>query len=216
MDLLDMIVKSMIELDEDKMIKLVKKALVANIPKVDIMASLSKGLDLVGEKYANDEYVLYDLMMSGIVYEDIVNLDEMNLYDTLVSEHKKGTIVLGTIQGDIHDIGKSVFKNAATLSGFNVIDLGVDVSSELFIDAIYTYKPDILGISIVLTDVVKNAVATLEKIRGEGFKNLKIIIGGVAANSLKDAFPDIDACTNNVLQGLELCSNMVKCHEKKH
>ncbi|MEG0378928.1 MAG: cobalamin-dependent protein, partial [Eubacterium sp.] len=143
-------------------------------------------------------------------------LDEMNLYETLVSEHKKGTIVLGTIQGDIHDIGKSVFKNAAVLSGFDVIDLGVDVSSQMFIDAIYTHHPDILGISIVLTDVVKNAVATLERIKNEKFEDLKIIIGGVAANALKDAFPHIDACTNNVLQGLEICSNMVKCHEKKH
>ncbi|MEG0379613.1 MAG: cobalamin-dependent protein, partial [Eubacterium sp.] len=140
----------------------------------------------------------------------------LSLKDTLKSEKKAGLMVIGTIEGDVHDIGKSIFKNAAAMSGFEVIDLGVDVVPEVFISAIEKHRPDIVGISIVMTEAIKNAKMTVEKIRREIGKDLKIIIGGVATNMEIAKYIGADAYSNNVLNGVNICLRMVNGDEKKY
>ena len=216
MDLLDMITEGIVELDEEKVIKIVKRAIVAEIPKIDIIAALSEGLDKVGEKYSKGEYVMYDLMMSGILYEEVMSLEELSLAENLKSEEKKGLMVIGTIEGDVHDIGKSIFKNAVSMSGFDVIDLGVDVPPEVFVQAIEEHAPDIVGISIIMTEAINNAKRTVEKIREKVGADLDIIIGGVATNLKIAQFIGADAYSNNVLNGVNICLRMVDGDGKKY
>ena len=216
MDLLDMITEGIVELDEEKVIKIVKRAIVAEIPKIDIIAALSEGLDKVGEKYSKGEYVMYDLMMSGILYEEVMSLEELSLAENLKSEEKKGLMVIGTIEGDVHDIGKSIFKNEVSMSGFDVIDLGVDVPPEVFVQAIEEHAPDIVGISIIMTEAINNAKRTVDKIREKVGADLDIIIGGVATNLKIAQFIGADAYSNNVLNGVNICLRMVNGDGKKY
>ncbi len=102
------------------------------------------------------------------------------------------------------------------MSGFDVIDLGVDVPPEVFVQAIEEHAPDIVGISIIMTEAINNAKRTVEKIREKVGADLDIIIGGVATNLKIAQFIGADAYSNNVLNGVNICLRMVNGDGKKY
>lgn len=199
-----------VALDEDKVMSLAQRCVKANINKYLVITALNDALKIIGEKFERGEYTLSDLMMAGIIYEEVMSISEFDLSKEIKRNYNSGLIVLGTIESDMHDIGKSMFKNVAGASGFNVIDLGVNVSSEVFCEKIKKYKPDILGISAVLSTTIEFLYKTIEKIKQENLKDtLKIIIGGNMADDEICKLIGADACTNNALQGVEICKKWV-------
>lgn len=169
-----------------------------------IMKGLSKGMDIVGEKYSRNEYFLAELIMAGETMKEAMSV--LKPYMEKEDVPKIGTVVLGTVLGDLHDIGKNILATLLTAAGFNVIDLGVDVPPEKFIEAVKENKADILAMSALLTTTMVNMKAVIDALVKEGLRNkVKVIVGGAP---LTDEFArqiGADACGKDAVEGVNIC-----------
>jgi len=166
------------DLKEDEVLALTKKRLDAKEDPMKILEDSRKGMEVVGSRFAGGEYFLPELVFSGELLKQINELVKPHLKGA-VTQKKIGKVVIGTVAGDIHDIGLNIVDFMLDVNGFEVTNLGVDVPIEKFIKAVKDTKTTILGLSGFLTpafDAMKETVEALEK---EGLrKNLKIMIGG--------------------------------------
>lgn len=210
--MLDTLERYFIELDEDKVKITIQRLFKAGFDRNQVIAVLNRGLDVIGKKYETGEYTLSDLMMAGILYEDLMHMDCFDLSNTvdpLASPNK--ILLLGTIESDMHDIGKSLFKTVASSCGFEVVDLGIDVKPEAFCDKIEAIHPDILGISIILTGAIPYLRETVKMIEKRGLRDqIKIIIGGSIADEQLCRDIGADGYTNDAAEGVEICQKWIE------
>lgn len=214
--MLEMLVNAIEELDEEKVLKIVKRCIAANINVQDIWMTLNKGLARVGQRYETGEYSIADLMVVGIIFENVLEYTNMcDLYEDIEANISGKTMLLGTVEGDIHDIGKAIFKGAMQAGGFIVKDLGVDVKAKDFVDAAITYKYDIIGLSAVLTDCIPSIKEVVEAFEAAGIRDqVHIIIGGCVANKTVSDFVKADAYTKSAIKGVEICQGWLKNEQK--
>jgi len=146
-----------------------------------IVEGMAKGMEIVGQKYEAGEYYLAELIMAGETMREGMVILEPHLNAGEVS--RAGKVVIGTVKGDLHDIGKNVFLTLLKAANYEVIDLGVDVSPEGFVEAVKKYSPDILAMSALLTTTMVEMENIVAKLESEGVREeLKIIIGGARQN----------------------------------
>lgn len=205
--MLEALVSFFVELDEDKVIITIQRLIKAGIEKKKVVEALNKALDIIGKKYETGEYTLSDLMMAGILYEQIMEMDCIDISKSIEKTAlKNGMIVIGTIESDMHDIGKSLFKSVASTSGFKVVDLGVNVKPEIFCQKIKELNPDIVGISAVLTGAISHLRKAIDAITQEGLRDqVKIIIGGSVVDATVCKEVGADGFTDDAIQGVEIC-----------
>lgn len=204
--MIELLKQLFVSLDEDKVINIALRCLSAGFTKNQIISALNNALEEIGIMYSDSIYTLSDLMMAGIMYEEIISRPEFDISCDIEKSVSIGTIILGTIENDIHDIGKSIFKSASVAAGFEVVDAGVDVLPEVFCDFVKTYKPDILAISSILTTTIPHIQKTIDLLKKENLRdNTKIIIGGSIMTSDICDYVGADAFTTNALDGLEIC-----------
>jgi methanogenic corrinoid protein MtbC1 len=166
------------DLKEDEILALTKKRLGAKEDPMKILEDSRKGMEVVGKRFADGEYFLPELVFSGELLKQINELVKPYLKGT-VTQKRLGKVVIGTVAGDIHDIGLNIVDFMLDVNGFEVTNLGVDVPIEKFVQAVKDTKTTILGLSGFLTpafDAMKETVEALEKAGLR--KNLKIMIGG--------------------------------------
>jgi len=121
-----------------------------------------------------------------------------------------GKIVIGTVEGDVHDIGKNIVIALLEAGGFEVIDLGVDVPPEKFVEAIKEHQPDIVGMSSLLTVAIESTKKTIDAITEAGLRDkVKIIIGGGRVDEYAVNYVKPDASTDNAAQGVRLCKELL-------
>lgn len=168
--------KELGELNEDAVLAEVQNLKDQDVDSLEIIAQLQDGMGIVGQLYESKEYYLSELIMSA----EIFNAAIAKIGEIADDESKTiGTFVLGTISGDIHDIGKNIVATVLKCNGFNLIDLGVDVSIAKFIEAIKEHKPQIVGFSCLLTTAFDNIKEAITAIEEAGLrKDIKILIGG--------------------------------------
>ena len=161
------------------------------------------GMTIVGQKYEAGEYFLAELLYAGSLVTDLLKI----LGPAMKSQQltSKGTIVLGTVRGDIHDIGKNIFKTLAEGSGFEVHDLGVDVDPSTFTDETAKSKPTIVALSALLTTSLAEMRSTVHSLTDRATENTpKIILGGNAVT--KEFADEIGAhAAIDAVEGIELC-----------
>ncbi|MGL4606130.1 MAG: cobalamin B12-binding domain-containing protein [Eubacteriaceae bacterium] len=204
--MLEMLVGAIEELDEDKTLKIVKRCIAADISKEDIWQALNQGLQRVGRRYEEDEYSIADLMVVGIIFENVLEFTKIDIYEDIKEDPNARMIVLGTVEGDLHDIGKSIFKGAMQAGGFVVKDIGVNVKAETFVEEAKESKCDIIGVSAVLTDSIPYVREVVESFENAGIREqVKIIIGGCIANKTVCDFVKADAYTKSAIRGVEIC-----------
>jgi len=204
--MLDMLIGAIEELDEDKTLKIVKKCVAAGISKDKIWYALNQGLQRVGIRYEKEEYSIADLMVVGIIFENVLEFTKIDIYEDIKEVDNTRIILLGTVEGDIHDIGKSIFKGAMQAGGFVVKDIGVNVKAETFVEVAREYHCDIIGISAVLTDSIVYVKAVVEAFEAAGMRDqVKIILGGCIANKTVSDFVKADAYTKSAIRGVEIC-----------
>jgi len=156
---------------------IVTKALGSGVSPVDVVNALSKGLELVGEKYERGEYFLSELIMAGIMASEITNVLKPHLERSI--EKPIGKVVIGTVRGDLHDIGKNIVIAMLSSTGFKVVDLGIDVPPEKFGDAVKREEPDILGMSCLLTMAMDEMKRVIDKLREASLRgSVKVMVGG--------------------------------------
>lgn len=153
-----------------------KSALEENIAYRDILNSMLEAMEEIGEKFKNNIIFVPEVLIIGRAFN--VALEEIRPY--ILRENKSiGTVVIGTVQGDYHDVGKNIVKLFFESSNIRVIDLGVNVPLQVFIDAINEHKPDFIALSALLTTTMIEMEKIITKIEESNLReNLKIIIGG--------------------------------------
>jgi len=140
---------------------------------------VTEALSVIGNGFAKGELFLPDMMLAGSVVEASMALLEEEIKKEGKESQAIGTVVIGTVLGDIHSIGKTMVATLLKAAGFKVYDLGIDVSSEKFVEAIRQYKPDILAMSALLTTTMSEQRKVIEHLKQEGLKkDIKIMIGG--------------------------------------
>ncbi|MBS7624110.1 corrinoid protein [Candidatus Bathyarchaeota archaeon] len=201
-NILDALKDALINMDAAKVIDLVNKALTLKLDPIEIIGVLRSGMDEVGRRFESGEYFISELVMSGEIMKRALEI----LKPHLKSEGRgKGKIVLGTIIGDLHDIGKEIIKTLLISSGFEVYDLGVDVPPEKFVEAAKETGAKIIGISALLSTSIVNTAKVVEKLREEGLRDkVKVIVGGAAARQWMIEKYGLDAAINDAIKGLEI------------
>lgn len=201
---------AIVSLDEEKCMVLLAQELKKGVLKNQIIKEAQEAMVEVGLLYENEEYYIADLMMAGIIFEKIISFEGMKT--TLSnSKKKRGKVVLGTIQGDLHDIGKTIFKNLLLSENYKVYDLGIDVPPEVFCKAVEKYRPQIMGISTILTYTINDVKKTVDLLKKQNLRDdVKIIIGSGIKN-----FPDfikesVDAIVSDTNEGLKICDQWIQ------
>jgi len=188
---------------------LVNKALSQKIPLADIVEKgLRIGLEGVGAKYEAGEYFLAELLFAvSIIDELMTNIRPLLEGGTIES---RGRIVLGTVRGDMHDIGKNIFKMMAEGAGFNVDDLNVDVDPELFVQKSRDDEPDILGLSCLLTTALPEVKVVIDLLKQHEVRyRVAVIIGGNAVTKEFGQETGADGTALNAVEGVNLCKGII-------
>ena len=174
------------------------------VPTENIFQVIARALDVVGKKYEQKEYFLTELVMAGEVVKEILALIERP--DEIPGTDRLTKVVLATVRGDLHDIGKNIFAMLLQAQGFHVIDLGIDVLPSEIVAAVRKEHPKILGLSALLTTTVPEFEAIVTALEDEGIRDsVKIIVGGAAVNQSTVKQYRVDGWGQTVIDGIELC-----------
>jgi 5-methyltetrahydrofolate--homocysteine methyltransferase len=178
MELLQKISEELQKGNYEEIPKLVQEALNANIPPSKILSDgLVAGMDVVGEKFRRDEFFMPEVLISARAMQAGMNILRPKLIET--GAKLAGKIVLGTVKGDLHDIGKNLVGMLMEGAGFQVIDLGIDVPSERFVEAVKMNRPNILGLSSLLTTTMPKMKEVIESLVEAGVRGrVKVMVGG--------------------------------------
>lgn len=171
--------EAMGELDEDVMVETLNKVMEdGGSGAQEAMAACQKGMDIVGSRFESGEYFVGDLIYAGELMTEAVSI----LKDALVSGESSGDaktkLILCTVKDDLHDIGKNIVRAMLEAAGFEVIDLGIDVSAEKVVEAVKAENVKIVALSGVLTLAIDSMKKTVDAIKAAGMKDVKVIIGG--------------------------------------
>jgi corrinoid protein of di/trimethylamine methyltransferase len=201
---------AIVNLDIDGVKKASEDALAAHIPAFKaVIEGMAKGMEIVGQKYEDGEYFLAELIMAGETMKEGMTVLEPYLKAGDIKS--AGKIVIGTVKGDLHDIGKNVVTTLMKAANFEVVDLGVDITAEQFVDAVKKNKPDILAMSALLTTTMiemDNIVKTLEKAGLR--KKVKIIIGGAPITPEYAKKIGADSAAKDAVEGVRTCTQWMK------
>ena len=198
-------ISEIVELNEKKVEELVKERIDNNEDPLKIMDEVKEAMKIIGDKFSSKEYFLPELIMSGEILRQIFELLGPKLKDSQTSEKKKGKVLLGTVAGDIHDIGKDVVKFMLDANGFDVLDLGVDVPAEKFVESLKEFKPQVLALSGFLTLAYDSMKEIIQKIEVAGLRNnVKIMIGGGTVDERIVDFVGADAYGQSAVDAVNL------------
>ena len=204
-EILDRLRESIVNLDVEGVQRACRDAISYGVPPYEaVVGGMAKGMEEVGERYEAREYFLSELIIAGEVMKEGMKILEPHL--KMGEFESTGKVVIGTVKGDIHNIGKNVFVTLLKAAGFDVVDLGVDVSTERFVDAVREYKPDIVAISALLTSTMPEmeiVVDTLRKAKLRG--KIKVIIGGASITAEYAARIGADAGVREAFEGVKVC-----------
>lgn len=167
----------LVEMREDDVLAQVRAAREAGTPPPEIIAALQDGMRTIGDKYEAGEYFLSELIMSAEIFKRA--LAELGLDQAAADVDARATVVLGTVAGDIHDIGKDIVASVLSANGFKVVDLGVDVPAEQFVAAVRDNDAAIVGLSCLLTTAFEAMKRTIAAFEAAGLRDeVAIFIGG--------------------------------------
>jgi methanogenic corrinoid protein MtbC1 len=198
------LVKTLADLEEEEVIKIVEDRLKANEDPLKILEDARKGMEIVGQRFASSEYFIPDLVYSGEILKSVTELVKPKM--TGAAESKKvGKIVFGTVAGDIHDIGKDIVVFMLDVNGFEVHDLGVDVSAQKFVDKLKETDASIVGLSGFLTLAFDSMKQTVEAIEAAGLRDkVKVMIGGGQITEEVSKYTGADAYGKDAMAGVTL------------
>jgi methanogenic corrinoid protein MtbC1 len=205
------LIASVADLEEQEVLELVRRRLGEGDNPLAIAEDCQEGLRQVGVRYEKQEYFLAGLIMAGEIFREVMELVQPVIEEQLTG-NETGTILLGTVQGDIHDIGKNNLNMLLTCYGFTVHDLGVDVSPGEFLLQAIQVEPDIVGLSGLLTsshDAMRETIQVLRNAAGDHFSSIPIIIGGNQLNEQVCQYVKADHWVDDAMTGVRLCQRLM-------
>ena len=203
---------AMADLDEERTLKLVEERILAGFTSMEIIESCRRGVEIVGEKYSDSHYYLSDLIMSEEILKEVMRILEPHI--PLNTSPTGLSIVMGTIEGDIHDLGKNIIIYLLRSSGYQVHDLGVDVKPEKFIQALNETKASVLGISVLLSFCVGSIKRVIDLLGDAGLRDkVKVVVGGYPVNQQVKEFTGADFYANDVTEALKIYREILLLEE---
>jgi methanogenic corrinoid protein MtbC1 len=198
---------AMSRIDGERVLSIAKNMLEKDFLPMNIIEEVRKGMTLVRKRYEEGKYFLSDLMISAEIFTEVIELLKLN-----GSENEPiadSPIIMGTVQNDIHDIGKNIIIQLLQLKGFRVIDLGVDVSPTDFVQSAIVNKSKILFMSGLLTLAYDSMKMTVQEFEKNSYRNnITIVIGGLVDERVKN-YVRADYCTKDSQVAINLCQNIL-------
>lgn len=202
--------RALAELKESEALDIARNRLRSGDDPLVILEDARRGLEIVGERFQKGEYFIPDLMYSGEILNAVSALVKTNLTKPRETRYT-GELILGTVAGDIHDIGKNIVAFMLDISGFKVYDLGVDVPPQKFIEAIKETNTHIVGLSGLLTLAFDSMKETVEAIRAAGLRDrVKIMIGGGVMDDQIRKYARADAYGRDAAAAVAIAREWVK------
>lgn len=205
------LIAAVADLKEQEALEMVSRRVADGDNPLAIVEDCQEGLRQVGLRYERQEYYLTGLIMAGEIFRGV-----MEMVQPIIEEqhtgNETGTVLLGTVLGDIHDIGKNNLNMLLTCYGFTVHDLGVDVSPAEFLLQAVQVQPDIIGLSGLLTssyDTMRETIALLRNAGNAHLARVPVIIGGNQLNEQVCQYVKADYWVNDAMTGVRLCLRLM-------
>jgi len=199
------------DLEEEAVLQLVQQRLDTGEDALQIIEDCNEGMRQVGQRYERGEFYVSGLIMSGEIFREVVELVQP-LLEQQTNGQSSGTVLVGTVSGDIHDIGKNITGMLLACYGFTVIDLGVDVPPAVFAAKAIEVKPDVVGLSGLITasfEAMKTTVAALRAEAQAHHCSFPIVIGGGMIDENVCHYVGADYWVNNAMDGVRLCQRLL-------
>ncbi len=201
--------KLLSDLKEPEALEFVRKALAEGVDPMDLLGQAREGMNIVGQRFASEDYFIPDLIFSGEILKGIVKILEPHLKQDKEAK-RLGKVIMGTVAGDIHDIGKDLVVFMLDVHGFEVLDLGIDVPVQKFVDAIKESGSTVVGLSGFLTLAFDSMKDTVEAISASGLRDqVKIMIGGGQIDDQVKGYVGADAYGNNAMEAVKLAQGWI-------
>jgi methanogenic corrinoid protein MtbC1 len=205
------LIRYVTELKEQAVLALVQERLNDGDDPLSIVEECQEGMRRVGELYEQQKYFLAGLIMAGEIFREVMELAQP-VIEAQISGEASGRVLLGTVQGDIHDIGKNIQGMLLSCHGFTVYDLGVDVPPAEFLAQARKVKPDIVGLSGLLTssyDAMRDTIALIHDASVLELADVPIIIGGTSVTEQVCQYVGADYWIINAMEGVRLCQRLL-------
>jgi methanogenic corrinoid protein MtbC1 len=205
---MDELVQAVRDLDEKKVYDLVEEKIKSGVPPIEIVKACNEGMVAVGELFSKGQYFLSELIFSAEILKTVMKRVEPLLVGAEPGK-SAGKVVIGTVKGDIHDIGKNIVITLLRGSGFEVIDLGVDVPAEKFVTALEQSGAKVLGLSALLNFTYPEMKHVVDQVAGAGLRDkVKIIVGGTPVNEQVREFTGADYYAPDAVVGVNICKQI--------
>lgn len=200
----EQLVHAIADMREDEALQLVEEMVEGGVEPMAILDAAREAMGIVGKRYEEGTYFLPELMLSGEMLNQITDILKPELAK-LPEIKRHGRVLIGTVKGDIHDIGKNIVTFMLDVNGFDVLDLGVDVSPQKFVEAMQDFEPQVIGLSGFLTLAFDTMKETIDAIETAGLRDgVKIMIGGGQVNEEIQKYAGADAYGRDAMAGVTL------------
>ncbi len=212
---MDRLIRAIAEMREAEALDITRSMLDADVDPLSVLECGYQAMAIVGRRFENGEYFLPELMLSAQLLLQISDLTKPLLKaDSAPAKH--GRVLMGTVAGDIHNIGKDMVTFLLDVNGFEVRDLGVDVSPDHFVEVISEFRPQVVGMSGLLTVAYDSMRETVAAIREAGLRDsVKIMIGGGQVSERIVSFAEADAFGKTAMDGVALAKQWTSSQERK-
>jgi 5-methyltetrahydrofolate--homocysteine methyltransferase len=209
-DIVDSLSDAILEIRFEQIKNLVEEALEKKDP-LSILNELREGLTIVGDKYNAGEYFLSELYMAAETMQRAIEVLQPHL-TSMDNSMYKGKIIIGSIEGDIHDIGKNIVSTLLTASGLTVIDMGVDISASRFVEEAVKLDANVIGISALLSSTISSSGDVVKELEDRGIRNkFKVILGGTGVPSDEAiCMFGVDAAVNDGAEGVKIIKSWME------
>jgi len=203
------LVDALAELREDEALAIVRERLEAGADPLGIFDDAKRAMEIVGQRFSDSEYFIPELVYAGEILKEIAALVKPKM-SAGAELARLGTVIIGTVAGDIHDIGKDIVVFMLDVNGFEVLDLGVDVPVQRFVDTIQESGSSVVGLSGFLTLAFQSMKDTIEAIDSAGLRDrVKIMIGGGPIDEQVRSFTGADAYGKDAMAAVELAKSWI-------
>lgn len=194
---------AMVALDKEAALNATQQALAAGQDPLTLLDDARQGLEEVGDKFESGEFFLMELMRAAQIFQSMAEVLNPKIMEVYGGVEATGKVVLGTVSGDIHDLGKNIVKILLECRGAEVIDLGVNVPTEQFVQAVKEHQPQVIGMSALLTASVSEMNRNVEALEEAGVRDqVKVILGGGIVGEIDRAMLRADFATVDANAGI--------------
>jgi len=201
--------QAIVELREADALAMVDRKLAEGVDPVAILAECKTAMDTIGDKFAAGEAFIPELIMAGEIMSGVSARLKPHLQSTPADDDKLGVVVIGTVQGDIHDIGKDIVVTMLDIAGFDVVDLGVDVKVDEFVTAAREKGAKIIAMSCLLTSAIDSMKKVVAAAREAGLNGTKLMIGGAPITEQVVAYTGADGYGKDAVEAVELARQWI-------